>query len=272
MKMPSATPSTAISAAGPPRKPVCWNCSRRWTASRTRCATGGAGCDRRRRRASLWFLPARTELVPQPVGVVGVIVPWNYPAVPGRGADRRCTGCRQPRHGQDERARAGLLGTVRSPGGCAFPGRRDLRGQRWRRRGARVHGDALRPPAVYRFDGRRPARDARGSGEPDPGDPGAGRQVAGHHRPGGALRRTRSSASCMASASMPARPASHPTTCCCRASGRTISLPRLDGYSRACIRTMPAVASTPAWSTTRTTSAWCSGGMRRSAREPRRMH
>ena len=33
----------------------------------------------RRRRASLWFLPARTELVPQPVGVVGVIVPWNYP-------------------------------------------------------------------------------------------------------------------------------------------------------------------------------------------------
>ncbi len=29
--------------------------------------------------ASLWFLPARTELLPQPVGVVGVIVPWNYP-------------------------------------------------------------------------------------------------------------------------------------------------------------------------------------------------
>ena len=33
----------------------------------------------RRRAASLWFLPARTELVPQPVGVVGVIVPSNYP-------------------------------------------------------------------------------------------------------------------------------------------------------------------------------------------------
>jgi coniferyl-aldehyde dehydrogenase len=29
--------------------------------------------------ASFWFLPARTELVPQPLGVVGVIVPWNYP-------------------------------------------------------------------------------------------------------------------------------------------------------------------------------------------------
>ncbi len=33
----------------------------------------------RRRWAGLMFLPARTELIPQPVGVVGVIVPWNYP-------------------------------------------------------------------------------------------------------------------------------------------------------------------------------------------------
>ena len=29
--------------------------------------------------ASLWFLPARRELRPQPLGVVGIIVPWNYP-------------------------------------------------------------------------------------------------------------------------------------------------------------------------------------------------
>lgn len=33
----------------------------------------------RRHWASFWFLPGRTALVPQPVGVVGVIVPWNYP-------------------------------------------------------------------------------------------------------------------------------------------------------------------------------------------------
>jgi coniferyl-aldehyde dehydrogenase len=32
-----------------------------------------------RRWASLWFMPARTELRPQPLGVVGIIVPWNYP-------------------------------------------------------------------------------------------------------------------------------------------------------------------------------------------------
>ena len=32
-----------------------------------------------RRWANFWFLPARTEIVPQPLGVVGIIVPWNYP-------------------------------------------------------------------------------------------------------------------------------------------------------------------------------------------------
>ncbi|QBC30233.1 coniferyl aldehyde dehydrogenase [Pandoraea sp. XY-2] len=29
--------------------------------------------------ANLWMLPARRAVVPQPLGVVGVIVPWNYP-------------------------------------------------------------------------------------------------------------------------------------------------------------------------------------------------
>lgn len=33
----------------------------------------------KRAAASLAFLPARTELRPQPLGVVGIIVPWNYP-------------------------------------------------------------------------------------------------------------------------------------------------------------------------------------------------
>jgi coniferyl-aldehyde dehydrogenase len=33
----------------------------------------------RRRLADLLFLPAYTELQPQPRGVIGIIVPWNYP-------------------------------------------------------------------------------------------------------------------------------------------------------------------------------------------------
>jgi len=33
----------------------------------------------RRAGVGKWFLPARAHVVPQPLGVVGVIVPWNYP-------------------------------------------------------------------------------------------------------------------------------------------------------------------------------------------------
>ncbi len=33
----------------------------------------------RRVWVSKWFLPARAEIQPQPLGVVGIIVPWNYP-------------------------------------------------------------------------------------------------------------------------------------------------------------------------------------------------
>jgi aldehyde dehydrogenase (NAD+)/coniferyl-aldehyde dehydrogenase len=32
-----------------------------------------------RRAVSLWFRPARNQVIPQPLGVVGVVVPWNYP-------------------------------------------------------------------------------------------------------------------------------------------------------------------------------------------------
>jgi acyl-CoA reductase-like NAD-dependent aldehyde dehydrogenase len=32
-----------------------------------------------RRATSLWFLPGRSQVIAQPLGVVGIIVPWNYP-------------------------------------------------------------------------------------------------------------------------------------------------------------------------------------------------
>ena len=34
-----------------------------------------------RRATNKWLLPARTKVVPQPLGVVGIIVPWNYPVL-----------------------------------------------------------------------------------------------------------------------------------------------------------------------------------------------
>ncbi|WP_432729426.1 coniferyl aldehyde dehydrogenase [Variovorax sp. W6] len=33
----------------------------------------------RRRSTGLWFKPASSRLMPQPLGVVGIVVPWNYP-------------------------------------------------------------------------------------------------------------------------------------------------------------------------------------------------
>jgi acyl-CoA reductase-like NAD-dependent aldehyde dehydrogenase len=32
-----------------------------------------------RRATSVWFLPGRSRMITQPLGVVGIIVPWNYP-------------------------------------------------------------------------------------------------------------------------------------------------------------------------------------------------
>ena len=32
-----------------------------------------------RRPASFWFRPGRARIIPQPLGVVGIMVPWNYP-------------------------------------------------------------------------------------------------------------------------------------------------------------------------------------------------
>ncbi len=33
----------------------------------------------RRRAVSLWFQPGRAEVIAQPLGVAGIVVPWNYP-------------------------------------------------------------------------------------------------------------------------------------------------------------------------------------------------
>ena len=33
----------------------------------------------KRRATSRWFLPGRSQVIAQPLGVVGIIVPWNYP-------------------------------------------------------------------------------------------------------------------------------------------------------------------------------------------------
>jgi acyl-CoA reductase-like NAD-dependent aldehyde dehydrogenase len=39
----------------------------------------GAWMRPQRKSPSIWFRPGRARVIPQPLGVVGIIVPWNYP-------------------------------------------------------------------------------------------------------------------------------------------------------------------------------------------------
>jgi hypothetical protein len=39
----------------------------------------GAWMKPQKKSPSIWFRPGRARIIPQPLGVVGIIVPWNYP-------------------------------------------------------------------------------------------------------------------------------------------------------------------------------------------------
>jgi coniferyl-aldehyde dehydrogenase len=58
----------------------CWPRSfRRWTASTTSSGTCALDEAAAPRGGPAQFLGARNRVIPQPLGVVGVIVPWNFP-------------------------------------------------------------------------------------------------------------------------------------------------------------------------------------------------
>ncbi|BAP19504.1 putative aldehyde dehydrogenase [Pseudomonas aeruginosa] len=99
-------------------------------------------------------------------------VPLHRPA--DRGPRRR-----QPGDDQDERVDPGHRAPAQGPAGADLPRGPGRRGARRGRRRRGLFQAAVRPPAVHRRHQRRQARDARRRREPDPGHPGAGRQVAG---------------------------------------------------------------------------------------------
>ena len=93
----------------------------------------------------------------------------------GPGAGRRVHHGRQALRAL-ARLHAGLRGTVRSG---RLPARCGQRGHRAVPRGRRGAGRASRrgQGGLHRLHGDRPCGRARGGGQPEPGDPGAGRQV-----------------------------------------------------------------------------------------------
>ncbi len=142
----------------------------------------------RRRWAGLMFLPARTELIPQPVGVVGVIVPWNYPLYLAIGplADALTAGNRVLVKMSEYTPRFSALFAQLIA--RYFPDREVTVDRRRCRRRARIRRIAVRPPAVHRFDRSRARGDALRGREPDSGHARTRRQVAGDHRTGRAFR------------------------------------------------------------------------------------
>ena len=186
--------------------------------------------------------PRAPKCVPQPLGVVGIIVPWNYPLYLAVGPLAAALAAGNRAMVKMSRVHAALLGAVRAS--CArgisahgevavVTGDAEV--------GARVRGAAVRPSAVHRLDRGRPQGDARGRGEPDAGDARARRQVAGDHR--ARMRGSTHAVERIAgrqAAQRRARPASRRTTCCCRATRvRRIRRRRARGGARGCTRTSP---------------------------------
>jgi coniferyl-aldehyde dehydrogenase len=131
-----------------------------------------------RRGTSLLMATTKAMVYYQPLGVVGIVVPWNYPIAMSAGplVFALAAGNRvMVKMSETTPRTAELMRHVLSE---AFEERQVAVVLGEPTYGARVHPPALRSPAVHRRLGRRPAGDARGSGQPDAGDARARRQVA----------------------------------------------------------------------------------------------
>ena len=105
---------------------------------------------------------ARNRLIPQPLGVVGIIAPWNYPLqltlAPAIGRDRR----RQPGDDQAGRADAAFLRALEGSDRAKIRCHRKLLVTGYRGRGGEsVPDTALRSSDLHRLDARWAASSRR---------------------------------------------------------------------------------------------------------------
>ncbi len=137
----------------------------------------------RRVATELPFLPGRNRLTPQPLGVVGIVSPWNYPIQLTLSSAGRGAGGGESRADQALRADAARLGAARRAGGEIFRSRSRQRRRRRRRDRQGFRRAAVRSSAVHRLDRRRPAGGGGGGGQSDADHARTRRQVAGDLRP-----------------------------------------------------------------------------------------
>jgi coniferyl-aldehyde dehydrogenase len=126
------------------------------------------------------FFGASNRVIPQPLGIVGAIVPWNFPinlAFNGLVATFAAGNRSMVKMSENSRHLAKFL-IEKIP--AYFPRDKlaffDETGGGWRR----VFPAQVRPPAVHRLRPDRSRRHGLRSAKPVPGDAGAGRQIARH--------------------------------------------------------------------------------------------
>ena len=170
-----------------------------------------------RAAANALFFPARAEIRYQPLGVVGVIAPWNYPVnlalVPL--ATAIAAGNHVMLKPSEQTPRTSRFAARRARRRISRRSRRDS-SRRRRCRGA-IRRTAVRSSVLHRIDrGRSQSDDGRGA-KPDAGHAGTRRQIARHRCEEIIRSRRRSIASPPENSSTQGRPASRPTTYCCPA-------------------------------------------------------
>ena len=131
----------------------------------------------RRVHTPLYLQPGTSRLVRQPLGVVGVISPWNYPfqlaMLPAVAAI--AAGNRVMLKPSELTPRTSAL--LESSSARISPSTNSRWSTAERISGRRFRGASLRSPVLHRFDRRRTQDRARRGREPDAGHAGAGRQV-----------------------------------------------------------------------------------------------
>jgi coniferyl-aldehyde dehydrogenase len=166
---------------------------------------------------ALHFLPGSNRLLAQPLGVVGIISPWNYPLQLALGPALAALAAGNRVLLKPSNSRPGSRACWPSWSRAPTP-RGNGRGHRGRQHRTGFCLAAVRSPVLYRIDpGRTPDR-ATGGGQSPPvtlelGGKSPAILDASCRLP--SLQRI-ASASC----SMPARPAWHRITCWCRAARR----------------------------------------------------
>ena len=134
------------------------------------------------------LLGAKAQVQYQPMGVIGNIVPWNFPVYLAFGplTGMLAAGNRAMIKMSEFVPHTAAL--VERLVASAFDETEVAVFQGGPEVGAAFGGAAVRPPVLHRQPEGRQAGDARRGREPDAGHAGAGRQVAGRRRPHGGPR------------------------------------------------------------------------------------